>query len=124
MEYPIFYSGEQVGTVNMRKIGLYMEFDCECVFPSENYLRVSAHFADRTIDLGLLIRENDVYYLRRKISIKTLGDGEPLFTLVPNCAGLVCHALSSAPGQPFKYLVKIRESRLFNKNDVIYIVIG
>lgn len=122
MEYPIWYNGTQIGTTRMQKCGLYMEISGVCKCPDEGFYRVCVQYIGKTIDLGLLIKENDLYCLRKRIAIKVLGNGTPLFAITPNHAETLYYPLSDRQAEPFEYLDKIRSSRLSITNEVIYIV--
>lgn len=122
MEYPIWYNGAQIGTARMQKCGLYMEISGVCKCPDEAFYRVCVQYSDRTIDLGLLIKENDFYYLRKRVAIKVLGNAEPLFAITSNHTETLYYPLSNRQAEPFEYLDKLRNCKLSKTNEVIYIV--
>jgi hypothetical protein len=79
--YPVAYRGKKVGSVSLRRCGLYYELFCCCQLAGDEMLQLMMTGPGQAADLGLLIPCSDRLELRKRISAKRLGEGSPTFCL-------------------------------------------
>lgn len=82
-EYPILADWQSVGTVQVYRTGLYYELVCRCRQTHGQMQELVVRMGDTTENLGLLVPSNDGWKLRKRVPIKRLGEGKPLFLLHP-----------------------------------------
>ena len=79
--YPVSYRGETVGSVVLRRCGLYYELCCRCQPAGEKMLQLILMGTDQTENIGLLIPHNGRLELTKRIPAKRLGEGSASFYL-------------------------------------------
>ena len=73
-EYSIFFNGIPVGTASVRENGLYYRIEAACRPDNNRMLRLKAYCADKVIDLGFLVPEDDLFILCKDIPQKRMND--------------------------------------------------
>ena len=122
MEYPIWNQNEIIGTAHTFRCGLYMEIQCTCQYPEGGFFRVHMKYPDKTIDLGLWVKVGQNYSVRRKIPIKSLGAGDPIFSIVSNITYTQEPKYPICTGLPFEHIDKIRKGKLLFENGAVFLV--
>lgn len=65
--YPVYLDKEQVGNINLRKIGLYYNVDCKCSLPGNRIFRLFAQCGDWKCKIGIPAPEGTCYALRTNV---------------------------------------------------------
>ena len=81
-KYPVMYEGGEVGNCSLEEQGLYWLLECRCQVLSDRIER----FYSGTKRLGVLEREGDCLYCRRRLSKSSTPELPPksgVFTLTP-----------------------------------------
>ena len=81
--YEIQYEGKTAGSVRVEKQGLYHCFHCQCAMPDEKMYRIHVVAGDDREDLGICIPVDGGFGMDKRIPAKRLGEGTPVFELVP-----------------------------------------
>lgn len=105
-QYPVFYNEQVIGSVQIRRIGLYYELKCSCSSKMEGIWRLFVINEGRIEDLGVLVLENRGMCLLKRIAIKNLAIQKPVFG-IRNNAEMVKDAVAIHAEKPFAYLTKI-----------------
>ena len=79
VQFVITHRGEPVGTVNYEKERLYLKIRCECKPLWDRPIKISVQAGRNTQLLGTCIPEGGVLRLEKKVSLRTLGEGELRF---------------------------------------------
>ena len=122
MKYPVGLNGKTVGAADMIKRGLYTEVVCQCGGLDSGFHRLKMVYPDRTVDLGVLIREGISYTTRKKIPTKALGNGEPVFCVISACDANQMKMIRLEAEKPVHELEGIREGRLQFESGSMYLL--
>ena len=79
--YPVMEQGKKVGTVALKRCGLYLELHCLCSPQQQQMLHLILQQNHQREDLGLLIPTGNEFELWRRIPAKRLHEGMPEFYL-------------------------------------------
>lgn len=112
MSYPILAAGQQIGFAEIAEIGLYQQVCCHCQFTEGEIRRVLMRFEDKTVDLGLWVRENQEFVIRKRIPRKAFGRGVPDFTAIPQLAKKEETLIRLEEGKPVQDLEQLANCRL------------
>ena len=82
-DYDIVYENRPVGTARMEKQGLYLLFSCRCRLPDDEMYRIHVKNGENREDLGICIPVDGGFGMDKRIPVKRLGEGTPVFELVP-----------------------------------------
>lgn len=110
-EYPIFANGQSVGTVQVYCAGLYYEFVCRCRQTHGQMQELVVRIGDSTEKLGLLVPSNSGWQLRKRVPIKRLGEGKPLF-LLRSRNEQTAETVEIDAEKPFPFLERLDEAYL------------
>ena len=122
MEYCAYMDQRIVGSAWIEPEGLYWVIRCSCRDLSSGIFRLHMMFADKTIDLGVLIREEGYFKTKRKIPQKSTGVGEPVFFVIPAGESYSEWGMHISKDHPIENIEVIRSSRLLIRNDEMYII--
>ena len=122
MEFSICDQKEVVGKAIMVRSGLYADIQCDCQYPAGGFYRVYMKYSDKTIDLGLWIKDGSHYLVRRRIPLKSLGEGDPVFYIAQHQPATELNKYPLQIGQPFENIEKIRKCKLLNVSNTLYLV--
>ena len=121
--YQILQGAESVGEVRVTRQGLYYCFDCHCDLSGEVVCRLTMTCGGETHSLGVPAPEGDVFVLRARLPVKRLGDGEPMFRIVPKHQQLSGTFVPIAPEEPFRYLSRLKNAVLERRGEEIGILL-
>ena len=110
----VTYQGQAVGTVEIKREGLYYRVSCRCRLVDGDIHRL---YADGE-KLGVLIPDRGELTLDTKVAAKRLKKGCS-FSLDPNRDDFI----PICPGEPFGHLDKVRDSRLVLRDGVPGLII-
>jgi len=122
MLYPIWNKEQKIGVACLSESGLYAEIVCTFRFPENKFLRICMQYADRCIDLGLCVREGEEFVVRKKIPVKQLGAGEPVFRITENSFASDRGKYPISDGIPFAEINKLRHGKLLINGGETYLV--
>lgn len=123
MEYPIEMNGKAIGSARVTHEGLYTVICCDCGDLAEAFHRVHMEFEDKTVPLGLLVREGQRYVSCKRLPSKLLGKGEPVFYAVSDAGQEIKEKIPLIPGKPFPDLGSIRHGTLLIERDRRYLAL-
>ena len=120
-KYPIALNDERIGVATVETKGLYTEILCRCSVLGENLCKVQMVFPDKTINLGVLVREGMYFTACKRVPTKSLGSGCPSFCAIEKKAHISESMCRVYADQPFPYLAKIAEGHLYIQDGLYYI---
>lgn len=103
--------------------GLYWRFLCRCRFSSEQLCRLQVECGGTREDLGILVPVDGGFGSDRKIPVKRLGQGTPVFRILVNGKEEREKFIPICPEEPFSYIARLKESYLVRRNGQIGIVV-
>ena len=121
--YNVMLGSQKMGTVSVRKQGLYWHFDCCCNLSGEVMHDLVIRIGEMRIKLGLLTPENGRYSLRTKQPCKQFREGSPVFSLQPRHAKINDTFLPIHPSEPFRYLNALEKAYLVRHEEQIGMII-
>ena len=120
--YDVFLNGKEIGTASLEKEGLYWKINCRCNVPNdvpyEVLLRAGEH-----INLGLLVKEETIYCLTRRIAMKRIGEAPLYFEARARNAKPPEVFQSIVSDAPFAYLEEIKGCKLEEKDCQVGLII-
>ena len=123
MEYPVMKDATQIGNASVEGVGLYLEIQCLCSNLEDGFYRLLMVFADKTIILGLLVREGEYYVTKKRIPVKSAGIGEPEFLVVSKETELLQeHSVRLVQGKMVENLSMIKTGKLAVKDGNVHLV--
>ena len=119
--YRIIWNEEPVGTVNVKKEGLYYRFSCICRPAEKRIYKIYVSDGCTETDLGICVPEGEDFVLNTKIPSKYFQQETFLFRLVPKQGKRILVPIKD--GMSFPYLEKLNDSCVKTFNGVRCIVI-
>ncbi len=108
--YPVNFGQAQVGKVQVIRQGLYYRFTCRCRMTGDVVCRLVVNCGGTRESLGIPVPEGDGFILDTKLPIKRLGEGEPVFSLVPRHEIAVGTFVPLSPEEPFQYIRQLKNA--------------
>ena len=115
-EYPVFLGKHQLGTVAVKRAGLYYQFVCRCKLPGNVLYRLRISCDDTQENLGVLVPEGDRFVLNTKLPVKKFREGSPEFWIFSNSEGSGEKVIPVYPDEPFAYISRLKDMYLVRKN--------
>ena len=110
--YGVYFGTKLAGKVQVRRQGLYYRFACRCRLTGEVVCRLRVTCGGRRENLGVVVPVDGGFGLETSLPVKSLGEGEPEFSLVPKHE-LPGGAMSAIyPEEPFSYIARFRRDFL------------
>ena len=116
--FDIFLNGQTVGTVQVRREGLYYRFSARCRLREKEMCRLEAN----GMSLGIPVPEGDIFRLETKKPCKLFSDGWD-FQIIPNRPVLDGKFIPIKPEEPFSYLARLKDSYLVRRDGELGILI-
>lgn len=114
--YSVSFGGTQCGKVQVQRQGLYWRFICRCRISSSILCRLQVECGVERENLGVLVPVDGGFGLDRRIPVKRLPEGIPVFRILPNGAGKEEGFVPICPEEPFAYITRLKKSYLVRKN--------
>lgn len=114
-DYDVFFGTRQSGRVQVRRQGLYYRFTCRCRLSGEVVCRLYVSCGGKRENLGVLVPMDGGFGLDTQIPVKRLGEGEPVFTLIPKHNSPSGRFVPIVPEEPFAYIERLKTSFLVRK---------
>ena len=121
MEYPVFLNSEMIGIATVDHIGLYGHIQCRCHSADAGICRLIMTFSDKSVDLGLWVREQDYFVVDRKVPWKSFGCGDPCFTVLSHNVLPAFFREQLEPGNPISNLETLEKCKLCQDGDRWYL---
>lgn len=81
--FDIFLSQNKVGTVTLRKQGLYYQLECYCSIPMKERFSLVLICGSNEINLGVCVPYEKGFGLKTRIKCAAIEHREPRFALLP-----------------------------------------
>ncbi len=121
--YQILMGETSVGDVQVSRKGLYYCFLCHCSLTGEVMCRLTVTCGGETHSLGVPVPEGDVFVLRARLPVKRLGEGQPVFRVVPKHQQLRGTFVPLSPEEPFRYLSRLQNAVLERRGQQLGILL-
>lgn len=122
-EYNVYHGRDTVGKVKVMRKGLYYRIACRCRLSGERVCRLTVKIGEKQENLGIPVPEGERFLLEKMIPIKRLGDGIPEFYIVSSEETPAGNFVPICPEEPFRYIERLKESYLAERNGRIGAVI-
>ena len=119
--YEIVQCGEVVGSVLVRRQGLYYHFLCRCRLSGEVMFRLIMLCDGQETDLGVLTPADGCFGINRSLSVKKVGQGRPIFSLSPKKTSVSEDLVLFSEQEPFAYLSQLHRACLVRQAGKSYI---
>ena len=110
--YEVTLGSKRMGSVTLKKQGLYWLFDCRCDLSGEVMYDLILTAGETQYDLGILSPAKDSFICHCKLACKKLEKGSLKFYLRPRHAKLNTDFVPVYPEEPFRYLHLLETSFL------------
>ena len=119
--YPVITDNQQVGTVTVKRQGLYFDFDCKCTLDKKQLYRLTLTVGDIRADLGVCVPQNGYFGLRTRLPVKRFGTGEPVFCINTKQEKHNIRHFPVCSDKPFPELSKLRTMCLVTHDGKLYL---
>lgn len=110
--YEISMGSKSVGSVTVRRQGLYLHFSCRCQLTGAVMCRLAVKCGGKQENLGVLIPMDGQFGLEKKIPAKRLGQGTPEFQILFKQEKPEGKFVPIYPEEPFAYMTKLKDAFL------------
>lgn len=121
--YDVYIGDKAVGKVYVCTEGLYLRFQCRCDLSGEVISQLQVACGNHVESLGILIPMGHEFGLETRIPAKRLGQGSLRFFVKPRHREFHGQYIPIAPEEPYRYLSRLKDSYLENRNGRLGIVI-
>ena len=121
--YELVFGSKEVGKVEVWKEGLYYRFFCRCRMSGDVVSRVMVSCGGKQESLGVLVPVGDGFGLETRLPAKRLGEGEPVFAVVPNRVANSGKFVPIKPEEPFSYIERLKDAYLARVEGQVGIVL-
>ena len=121
--YEIRQGTSVIGTVEVKKQGLYYCFSCRCRLSGEVIHRLEVIKGGEITDLGVCVPMEGCFGTEKRVPVKVFRAGEAEFRLVPKHESVSGLFVPVYPDEPFAYLSRLKEAFLVRQNGQLGIVI-
>ena len=121
--YDVMLGTQPLGSVTVRRHGLYWHFSCCCDLSGEVMYDLTVQVGNHTVKLGLLTPAGGKFECNTKVPMKQFAQGTPVFSLRARRNGAQGLFLPVRPEEPFAYLHRLEEAYLASQNQQIGILL-
>lgn len=107
----VIWCDKPVGEISVERSGLYHLVKCRCQLPYGPIYRLSAVADGKDLDLGILVPQNGMFQLVKRLPAKLLGEGKFTFQITEGIAKKETNFVSIDPMKPFANFADISEAR-------------
>lgn len=122
-EYDVYFGRQAVGTLQVRRQGLYYRVRCRCSLPGDAVCRLIFRTGEREESLGVPVPEGGVYVLEKMVPIKRFGEERPEFFLTSGRETRRGIFVPLCPEEPFRYIERLKDAYLEERNGRTGVVI-
>ena len=119
----VMIGNETIGDAVVTKEGLYYRICCKCKLSGDVVCRLEIHWDDKSESLGVLVPEADSFSVNTKLSAKRLGNGQPVFRVMPKHEKLSGKFVPIRADEPFAYLSELEKAYLKTSAEAVGIMI-
>lgn len=113
--YPVMQGGQPIGSVEVRREGLYYRFRCRCCLTGTVICRLIVYCGGASENLGVLVPVDGEFGLETRLATKRLGNGKPDFRAEPKHSELRGTFVPLSPEEPFSYLSRLKDAYLVRR---------
>lgn len=117
--YEVSYHCSPVGKVQVVQQGLYYHIICRCVVPDGKICRLYVLWGKHRENLGVVVPDEQGFFLDRKIPTKRFGEGMPTFELHGEAQERFEDFVPIIPEEPFAYIDRLKTAFLQSENGKI-----
>ncbi len=110
--YGLNFGQEAVGQVRVERQGLYYIIDCKCSRFTDQMYDLTVTWGEQQLRLGLLAPLGSGLALHKKLPVKDMGQGRPVFGLRPRHQAMPEGFVPLHPQEPFAYLRRLENAYL------------
>ena len=121
--YEILRGSEAIGMAEVTREGLYYRFRCRCKLSGSVIYKITVQTGSNLRDLGVLVPENDVFILEKRVPAKYFGTDDLRFSAVPHSKSMKGVFIPVYPDEPFAYLARLRKAYMKKQNGITGIVL-
>lgn len=121
--YELSLGDRKIGSVQVRKQGLYYHFSCRCALSGNAVCRLLVSCGGRQENVGVLVPMEGRFGIEKQIPVKRLGEGKPEFQLVTRQERQTGSFVPIYPEEPFEYIHKLENAFLVHQAGQLGIVI-
>lgn len=114
--YEVRFGNRSCGKVQVQRQGLYYRFLCRCRISGEVLCRLRVTCGDKQEELGILSPVEGGFGLEKKIPVKRLGNGLPVFQLYVKQEQAEGRFVPITPEEPFAYISRLKDAYLVHRN--------
>ena len=115
-KYEVYLGQDTIGTVSVRKEGLYYKFCCRCQLSGLVMYKLSATGTDWNVDIGMLVPIKDGFGTDVMIAAKRFGGGVVTFRVLPKRVDTASKFIIVGPDEPFRYISQLENAVLEKRN--------
>lgn len=109
-KYIVTFGQADVGTVEVRREGLYWHFSCRCRITGDVVCRLTVQCGASRESLGIVVPQGDGFALETRLPVKKLEQGIPRFFLVPRHEAGEGMFVPLSPEEPFAYIARLKDA--------------
>ncbi len=122
-EQAVYFNDSPVGTVQIKKEGLYYQFSSQCRLKERKMYRLILSCGESTRDLGILVPEGDVFTHRKRLPVKTFPAADFHFSLQCEDGGKAEKRLVVKEDEPFAGISMLENAVLSSHDGEMTVVI-
>ena len=119
-QFPVVLGQESVGMVEVRKNGLYYDIQAQCKLSGEVPCRLIASAGGQTLNLGILVPQDECFRIHTRVARKRLSNGDLSFHIGTRNEPTDRIMYPLSPEEPFRYLERLTEGFLHIVGDKMY----
>lgn len=115
-EYPVYFAGEERGKALVTQQGMFWHIRCHCRCASQVPCAISVSWKEeQSLDLGMCVREGELWCLSARINKKNVPTGMPVFRMVVRHRQNVEDLVPISAEEPFCYISRLKSAYLVKK---------
>lgn len=122
-EYDVCLDREAVGKVQVSRKGLYYRIICRCRLSGDSICRLAVKNGEIQESLGIPVPVGDCFLLEKMIPVKKIGEGKLEFFLISPKGTPVRTFVPLCPEEPFRYIERLKNSYLAERNGRIGVMV-
>ena len=111
-KFSVTVCGKHAGKVLVQRQGLYYRFTCRCNLAGDIIYRLMVTCGNVRENLGILVPKEESFVLDTKLPVKSIGEGDMSFTLIPKHEAYSGTFVPISPEEPFAYISRLKKSFL------------
>ena len=121
--YEILLGSKSIGTVTVRRQGLYYLFSARCRLVGDGVCRLQLTCGAVQENLGVLVPMEGVFGLEKKLPVRRFGTEIPQFQILTNHCRTGEKFVPIYPEEPFAYMTRLKDAFLATRDGQMGIVL-